>query len=86
MRTIPIHTIGKDQAVCLPADMAYEGVEALEISRDGDVITLRPIRPSWASFPELPKADAEFLQERPVIVGDEGRDDLPSRHLLKPEE
>lgn len=51
MRTVSIDTIGKDQAVCLPDAMAYNGVEALEISRDGDVITLRPIRPSWASFP-----------------------------------
>lgn len=86
MRTVPIYKNGKDQVVCLPADMAYEGMEELEISRDGDVITLRPVRPSWASLFELPKADAEFLQERPVIVGDEGRDDPPSPHLLKPEE
>jgi antitoxin VapB len=53
--------------------MAYEGVGELEISREGDVITLRPARPSWASFAELPKADASLLQERSVVVNDEGR-------------
>ncbi|WP_346799459.1 type II toxin-antitoxin system VapB family antitoxin (plasmid) [Halomonas sp. Bachu 37] len=73
MRTVPIYKLGKDQAVCLPADMAYEGVEELEISRDGDVTTLRPVRPSWASFLELSKADDEFLKERPVVIDDESR-------------
>ncbi|WP_137887710.1 type II toxin-antitoxin system VapB family antitoxin [Pseudomonas sp. 2FE] len=76
MRTVSIFKNGKNQAVRLPNDMAYEGVGELEISREGDVITLRPARPSWASLPELPKADADFLQERPVVVGDEGRFNL----------
>nr|WP_306168978.1 type II toxin-antitoxin system VapB family antitoxin [Halomonas sp. MMSF_3323] len=61
--------MGKGQAVCLPADIAYERAERLKISRDGDMIILRPVRPSWASFPELQKVDDEFLQERPVIIG-----------------
>lgn len=73
MRTVSIFKNGKNQAVRLPADMAYEGVGELEISREGDVITLRPVRPSWATLADLPKADNEFLQERPVVVGDEGR-------------
>ncbi|SOB75338.1 antitoxin VapB [Marinobacter sp. LV10R510-11A] len=73
MRTVSIFKNGKNQAVRLPADMAYAGTGELEISRDGDVITLRPVRSSWASFADLPRADAEFLQERPVVAGDEGR-------------
>lgn len=32
---------------------------------------------NWSSFSDLPAADAEFLQERPVVTGDEGRT-LPS--------
>jgi antitoxin VapB len=76
MRTVSIFKNGKNQAVRLPADMAYEGVGELEISREGDVITLRPARPSWASFSELPKADADFLQERLTVAGDEGRFNL----------
>jgi len=40
---------------------------------NGDVITLRP---SWQSLAELPAADADFLQERPDIISDEGRFDL----------
>ncbi|HIH7257033.1 TPA: type II toxin-antitoxin system VapB family antitoxin [Pseudomonas aeruginosa] len=72
MRTVSIIKNGNNQAVRLPTDMAYEGVRELEISREGDVITLRPVRPSWASFSDLPKADADFLQERTAVVCDEG--------------
>ncbi|MCS2607815.1 type II toxin-antitoxin system VapB family antitoxin [Halomonas dongshanensis] len=73
MRTVSIFKNGKNQAVRLPADMAYEGIGELEISREGDVITLRPVRPSWGTLLELPKADDDFLQQRVSIVSDEGR-------------
>ena len=53
--------------------MSYEGVGELEITRSGDTITLRPVRPSWSSLAEIPKADADFLQDRHSIIGDEGR-------------
>ncbi|SDM95126.1 type II toxin-antitoxin system VapB family antitoxin [Vreelandella arcis] len=76
MRTVSIFKNGKNQAVRLPNDMAYEGIGELEISREGDVITLRPARPSWASFSELPKANDNFLIDRPDVVSDEGRFNL----------
>ncbi|WP_439899086.1 type II toxin-antitoxin system VapB family antitoxin [Pseudomonas gingeri] len=76
MRTVSISKNGKNQAIRLPNDMAYEGVGELEITRNGDVITLRPVRPSWQSPAELPAADADFLQERPDIISDEGRFNL----------
>jgi len=68
MRTVPIDALDEGQVVRLPADMAYEGVEELAISREGDVVTLRPVRPSWTTFLELPKADGEYLQERSVVM------------------
>lgn len=73
MRTVSIFKNGSNQAIRLPADMAYEGVGELEITRSGDTITLRPVRPGWLSLAELPKADADFLAERPSIISDEGR-------------
>ncbi|KTC12223.1 virulence factor [Pseudomonas marginalis ICMP 9505] len=76
MRTVSIFKNGKNQAIRFPNDMAYEGVGELEIARNGDTITLRPLRPSWASFAELPKAEADFLQERQDVVGDEDRFNL----------
>jgi antitoxin VapB len=73
MRIVSIFKNGKNQAIRLPNDMAFDGVGELEISREGDTITLRPVRPSWQSFAELPLADQDFLQERPDIIDDDGR-------------
>ncbi|MCC2597558.1 type II toxin-antitoxin system VapB family antitoxin [Pusillimonas sp. MFBS29] len=73
MRTVSLFMNGKNQAIRLPVDMAYEDVCELEISREGDVITLRPVRPSWKSLASGKKADADFLQERQSVVDDEGR-------------
>ena len=73
MRTVAIFKNGKNQAIRFPTDMSYEGLSELEITRSGDTITLRPVRPSWISLTELPKADADFLQDRQSLISDEGR-------------
>jgi len=73
MRTVSLFKNGANQAVRLPKDMQFDGVQALEISKHGDVITLRPVRPSWSSFAALEPADADFLQDRPDVLTDEGR-------------
>ncbi|TDR81899.1 type II toxin-antitoxin system VapB family antitoxin [Paludibacterium purpuratum] len=73
MRAASIFKNGKNQAIRLPKDMEFEGVTELEIIKNGDAFTLRPPRPSWASFADLPKADDDFLAERSPVVSDEGR-------------
>jgi len=73
MRTVSIFKNGKNQAIRLPADMAYEGVGELEISRCGNTITLRPVRPDWLSLANTPCADDDFLRERPNVISDQGR-------------
>lgn len=73
MRTVSVFKNGNNQAVRLPKDMEFEDVSELEIIKIGEVITLRPIRPSWQSLNTLPQADADFLQDRPTVIGDEGR-------------
>ena len=76
MRTVSVFKNGNNQAVRLPKDMEFEDVSELEIIKIGEVITLRPIRPSWQSLSTLPPADADFLQDRPTVIGDEGRFEL----------
>jgi len=76
MRTVAIFRNGNNQAVRLPSDMAYQGIDKLEIRRHGDTITLRPLRPSWLSLSDLPKADPDFLHDRPNVIDDEGRMEL----------
>lgn len=76
MRTVSVFKNGNNRAIRLPRDMDFEGVSELEITRDGDTIILRPIRPTWASFLQEEKADPDFMTERENVVSDEGRFDL----------
>ncbi len=76
MRTVAIFSNGKNQAVRLPRDMEYQRVSELEISKQGDVITLRPCRPDWLSFADAEKADSDFLTRRKDMISDEGRFDF----------
>lgn len=73
MRTVSIFKNGKNQAIRLPKDMEFQGVNNLEIIKNGDTITLRPARPDWLSLGECQKVDADFLQERTDVISDEGR-------------
>ncbi len=73
MRTVSIFKNGANQAVRLPKDMEFQGVTCLEIDKDGDTITLRPARPGWLSLADHERAPADFLEQRPAVIGDEGR-------------
>lgn len=76
MRTVSIFKNGNNRAIRLPRDLDFDGVSELEIVREGDSIILRPVRPTWSSFAQLGKADADFMAEREEIVSDEGRVEL----------
>ncbi len=79
MRTVSIFSNGRNQAVRLPRDMEYSTVNELEITKKGDTITLRPVRPDWLSFADIAKierADDDFLINRKDIIADEGRFDF----------
>ncbi|EGQ7904714.1 type II toxin-antitoxin system VapB family antitoxin [Vibrio diabolicus] len=76
MRTVSIFKNAKNQAVRLPKDMEYQGVNELEIIKNGDEIILRPVRPNWVSFADFDKADDDFMAERQDVVADEGRFDF----------
>lgn len=75
MRTVSIFRNNRNQAIRLPKDLEFPGVTELTIERRGDVLILRPVRPSWTSFLDEPPADADFLAERPELI-EEGRVDL----------
>ncbi|MBR7653751.1 AbrB/MazE/SpoVT family DNA-binding domain-containing protein [Brucella oryzae] len=72
MRTVSIFTNSRNQAIRIPRDLEFKGVSELEIIKEGETLILRPVRPSWASLMDEPKADADFLKERPAII-DESR-------------
>ena len=79
MRTVSIFKNGNNRAIRLPRDLDFEGVSELEIVREGDSIILRPVRPTWGSFAQLEKADADFMAEREDVVTDAGRCDLRTK-------
>jgi antitoxin VapB len=72
MRTVSIFRNNRNQAIRLPKEFEFQGVTELTIEKQGDTILLRPVRPTWSSFLDEPRADADFLRKRPDLI-DEGR-------------
>ncbi|ADF64973.1 MULTISPECIES: type II toxin-antitoxin system VapB family antitoxin [Enterobacteriaceae] len=70
MRKVSVFTNGNNRAIRIPRDMDFEGVRELVISREGDTITLRPVRPSWESLKDVEKADPDFLVDRDPVIED----------------
>ena len=67
MRTV--HPSQQSQANDPPArGNRVSGVTELTIEKQGDTILLRPVRPSWTSLSDEPRADANFLRERPDLI------------------
>lgn len=58
---------GKNQAVRIPKELEFQGVNEVEVTRQGDSIVLTPKRKSWESFSEVKHADSDFLVEREEI-------------------
>ena len=75
MRTVSIFRNNRNQAIRLPREFEFQGVTELTIEKRGDSILLRPGRPDWLSFKDDPRADADFLRERPDLI-QEGRFDF----------
>lgn len=67
--TTTVFNNNRTQAVRIPKDMAYPPGTRLTIEKNGDVITLRPLQPGWASFFAIPvePGDEDFMRERPEI-------------------
>jgi antitoxin VapB len=72
MRTVSVFRNNRNQAIRLPKDLEFPGVTELTIEKRGDTILLRPVRPSWKSFLDEPRAGADFLRDRPDLI-EEGR-------------
>lgn len=80
--TVSIFRNGTSRAVRLPKAFDPEGVDQMEVTREGDRIILRPVRPSWDSFWDRPAPDGidDFLVERAEVV-EPGRFELTDDDL-----
>jgi len=72
MRRVSVFRNNRNQAIRLPKDYEFPGVSELTIEKRGDTLLLRPVRPTWNSLADEPRADPDFLRERPDLV-EEGR-------------
>ena len=75
MHTAKIFRNGRSQAVRIPKDFAFEGVNELTVQKVGQKLILEPIRKSWLTLNDesTPVGD-DFLVERPDIFAiDESR-------------
>ncbi|OFA31104.1 AbrB family transcriptional regulator [Glaciecola punicea] len=70
MATASLFTNGKSQAVRIPKELEFEGINEVEITRNGDSIVLTPRRKSWSTFSLVDKADDDFMDARTDVVTD----------------
>ena len=72
MATASLFKNGRNQAVRLPKELEFIGINEVEIRKEGNSIIITPVRKSWKSFINAPQADGEFLKERKDVL-EEGR-------------
>ena len=70
MRTAKLFKNGKNQAVRLPKQFEFAGIDEVILRKAGDTIVLIPIRKTWASYADLPAADDDFMSQRPSLMDD----------------
>ena len=77
MHIVKIFKSGRSQAICIPKDLAYEGVAELTVQKVGEKLIMEPVRKSWLTlYDEIEplRADDDFLADRPDLFAiDENR-------------
>ncbi len=63
-----IFTNGRNQAVRIPRELEFRGVDAVNISKQGNGLLLTPVRSTWSSFADEVPADEDFMRIRPRLV------------------
>ena len=62
--TAKLFTNGRSQAVRIPKDFAFEGIDEVSVRKVGDKLILEPIRKSWTSFADEGVIGPDFMAER----------------------
>ena len=66
--TAKLFTNGRSQAVRIPKDLAFEGIDEVLVRKVGNKLVLEPIRKTWTSFAEEEAAGPDFMAERIDLV------------------
>lgn len=59
---------GRSQAVRIPKEFAFIGVDAVLIEKRGASLVLTPARATWKSLAELEPAAEDFMSLRPHLL------------------
>ena len=59
---------GRSQAVRIPKELAFRGIDAVNVEKRGNAIILTPARLTWESFAGLKPADEDFMVIGPRLV------------------
>ena len=62
---------GKNQAVRIPKVFEFIGIDEVNIRKEGDTLIISPTRKNWMSFSASPKADDDFMTERPELLDED---------------
>jgi|APSaa5957512535_1039671.scaffolds.fasta_scaffold346166_2 antitoxin VapB len=63
-----LFTNGRSQAVRIPKEIAFQGIDAVNVEKHGNAVILTPVRKTWESLAELPKAEDDFMVVRPRLI------------------
>ncbi len=63
-----IFTNGRNQAVRIPREFDFKGVDAVTIEKQGNTLLLKPARSTWSSFKDENRADDDFMHIRPRLI------------------
>jgi antitoxin VapB len=59
---------GRSQAVRIPKELAFTGIDAVNVVKRGNAVILTPARKTWESFVEFSAAEEDFMVIRPRLV------------------
>ena len=66
--TAKLFVNGKNQAVRIPKAFEFIGIDEVNIRKQGNTLIISPTRKDWISFSDSPKADDDFMTERPELL------------------
>ena len=66
--TAKLFTKGRSQAVRIPGDLAFEGIDEVSIRKVGNKLILEPVRKTWTSFAQEETAATDFIADRVELL------------------
>lgn len=64
---------GRSQAVRIPKELAFVGVDAVFVEKQGASLVLTPARATWQSLAEVEAAADDFMVLRPHLLKSGGQ-------------